>query len=138
MAATSDVDQRRPRFVGVGVKRALLILVYLLVTWPLVLGNSSTTFPADIPEGLVAATVLAMVVAGVNFAWRRRRWSRSGQRPYGPTYRMSLTAIPVVLAAFVLAALSAAGQSINSHKQRQSLAVSDTGSTAPASARLFK
>jgi hypothetical protein len=131
VGATGDEDERRPRFFGVGVKRAVLVLIYLLVTWPLVLGNSSTNFPADIPEGLIVATVLLMVAAAVNLAWRRRRWSRSGQSAYRPTYRMSLTAVPVVLVALILAALSAAGQSINSQKQRESLATSDASSSNP-------
>ena len=34
VGATGDVDERRPRFFGVGVTRAVLVLVYLITDRP--------------------------------------------------------------------------------------------------------
>lgn len=116
---------------GVGIWRALLVLLYLAFAWPLVLGSSTTQFPADIPEGVAVAALWLAVIAGLNLGWRRWRWARAGHEASKPRYPVSLTAIPVVLAAFVLAAMASAGQQLNSEKTRRALSTSDATSSKP-------
>jgi len=94
------LEEKRPRVFGVGVRRTLLVVAYLLLAWPLVLPDSAT-FPSDIPEGLALAALTLAVVAGISLGYRRWRWSRGDQLDYRPSYRVSLTSVPVVLVALV-------------------------------------
>ena len=70
--------EKRPRVFGVGVMRALLVVVYLLLAWPLVLPDSAA-FPSDIPEGIAIAALTLAVVAGINL----------GPAGFVPIYRLT-------------------------------------------------
>jgi hypothetical protein len=122
--------EKRPRVLGVGVMRTLLVFVYLTLAWPLVLPTSAT-FPWDIPEGIAIAAVALAVVAGINFAWRRRRWSQGDKTGRRPAFRVSLTTIPVLLVAFLLAVGAAANRAAQTQLERQRLAATDAVSVSP-------
>jgi hypothetical protein len=128
--AVDVAAEKRPGLFGVGVKRTLLVVVYLLLAWPMLLPDSAT-FPSDIPEGLTLAALTLAVLAAISLGWRRWRWSHHGRSGHKPTYRVSLTSIPVVLLAFVLAGGASANRAAEAQHQRHNLAASDAVSTTP-------
>jgi hypothetical protein len=123
-------EEKRPRLFGVGVWRAVLVVAYLLLAWPLVLPDAAT-FPSDIPEGLALAALTLSVVAGISLGYRRWRWSRGDQLGHRPSYRVSFTSIPVVLVALVLALGAASNRAAQRQQNRQNLATSDAVSADP-------
>lgn len=114
--------------------RGLMMLMYVALTWPLVIDpNRDGAFPQNLVTGVLVATVVLMVLAAIALPLRRRRRRKNPHSGRGtaPTFANTVTSVPVVLLAFVLASVSAAGRQIDLQQKRSQLATSDAVSSNP-------